>query len=407
MQTRFYIEKRRDKAGKLLLKDRPVFMSVSFAGDRLMLGTGIKVNYHEWDPELQRIRNSLPGSVISNNWLDSLSDAASKTWDRLKAGQETPDRETFQKIFKDLKPRYSKGFFDVFLLFLEAGIEHWSTNTYRKVRTIFRHLREFEDHSGMVISFAHLDGLFLDRFQSFYEAKGNGQATTQKAVNILVWFMNWASEQGYNVNQEYRKFYKMLAKPEANGSRTLFLNWAELTRIRDMKFTSKKMERVRDLFCFMSFTGLRYSELQNLKKEDITEQEIVIRRKNGDPRRISLSAPAMEIYAHYRNKYYLDNMAFPSLSIITMNKYLRILALEAGLDRKVESREDMGTLIPLHECITAGMGVNTFLANAIRLDIPLEVISGFTGVNNDSRFRNIKRQMIKAQHEKLDSLSHG
>jgi hypothetical protein len=50
MQTRFYIEKRKDEAGKLLVKGRPVFMSVSFPGDRLLLSTGIKANYHEGDP---------------------------------------------------------------------------------------------------------------------------------------------------------------------------------------------------------------------------------------------------------------------------------------------------------------------------------------------------------------------
>ena len=97
---------------------------------------------------------------------------------------------------------------------------------------------------------------------------------------------------------------------------------------------------------------------------------------------------ALEIFSLYKNKYYLNNTAFPSLSIITMNKYLKILASEAGLNRK----------------ITAGMGVNTFLANAIRLKVPLEVISGFTGVKNDSRFRHIRKELEKLELEKFADL---
>ena len=90
-----------------------------------------------------------------------------------------------------------------------------------------------------------------------------------------------------------------------------------------------------------------------------------------------------------------------------MNKYLKMLAYEAGLGRMVSLPGDSESQVPIHRLMTAGMGVNTFLANAIRLEIPLEVISGFTGVQNDRRFRHIKKELEKAQLTKFDSLSHG
>lgn len=405
MQTRFYIEKRRDEAGKLLLKDRPVFMSVSFTGDRLMMSTGIKASYYEWDSELQRLKVSYPDSMIFNGWLETLSATAHKAWAEMQISNESPSREEFQRLFKILKPKFSRSFFDVFYLFLESGMNQWSTATFRKVRTIYKHLREFEDSASYKVSFGKMNDEFLERFQNFYAERGNSPNTTHKAINIVVWFMNWATDKGYNINLEYRKFYKSLGENKEVRSSPLFLNWEELSTIRDRACKNKRMERVRDLFSFMCFTGLRYTELQNLRKEDVNEKEIIIRRKQGKTRHVPMNAPALEIFSLYKNKYYLNNTAFPSISIITMNKYLKVIALEAGLGRKVESSD--GDFYPLHSRLTAGMGVNTFLANAIRLNIPLEVISGFTGVQNDNRFRYIKKEMVKVELEKFNSLSHG
>ena len=83
MRTRFHIEKRKDAAGNLLSADRPVFMSVTFEGNRVIIGTGIKVDVNGWDAERQRIQASYPGAQGHNNWLESMQDTAAKTMEAL------------------------------------------------------------------------------------------------------------------------------------------------------------------------------------------------------------------------------------------------------------------------------------------------------------------------------------
>jgi integrase len=403
MQTRFYIERRKDGAGNLLLKDRPVFMSVSFPGDRLMLSTGVKADFHGWDFEQQRVKSSFPGSLITNSWLETLSATADRTLVEIQSGSEKPDGERFRNVFRELKPKYSSGFFSVFFLFLESGLSYWSTATYRKVRTIYKHLREFDDTTAYGISFGNVNLDFLEKFQAFYSEKGNSISTTLKAINILVWFMNWATENGYNVSRDYRKFYKMLEKSEELRPEPLFLKWGELIRLRDMKLDNKRKERVRDLFCFICFTGLKYSELQTLKKEDVLNGELIICKKGGKQRRVPLNAQAFEISSAYKDKYYLNNTAFPSMSIITMNKYLRILGDDAGLNRLVEPVTGSVGMVPLYSRLTAGMGVHTFLANAIELGIPFEIISRFTGIRNNIPAQRIKTVLEKELLSKFNS----
>jgi len=79
MRTRFQIEKRKDAAGNLLSADRPVFMSVTFGGNRVIIGTGIKVDMNGWDADLQKIQVAYPGAQGFNNWLESMQDIA-KQW---------------------------------------------------------------------------------------------------------------------------------------------------------------------------------------------------------------------------------------------------------------------------------------------------------------------------------------
>lgn len=410
MQTRFYIERRKDASGKLLVKDRPVFMSVSLMGERLMLGTGVKTDFNSWDPEQQRVKSSVPGSLWTNSWLETLMTTAEKAWAEISSGSEKPDGEGFRKVFKELKPRYSTGFFNVFYLFLESGINQWSTATYQKVRTIYKHLREFDDTTGYGITFGNLNSEFLNAFQTFYSGKGNSPVTTQKAINIVVWFMNWATEKGYNVSRDYRKFYKALAKGNESQHEPLFLKGDELKRLLELKPDSKRKERARDLFCFICFTGLKFSELQALRKQDVQGGEVIVRKKGGAQRRVPMNSYARNIHLAYEDRYYLNNTAFPSMSIITMNKYLRILGKEAGLNRLVDSHSnshsnshsDSEDMVPLYSRLTAGIAVQTFLANAIELGVPYEVISGFTGIRKNLQAQSIKKILEKKELSKLE-----
>jgi len=147
-----------------------------------MLSTGEKADFHGWDPVKQRVKSSFPGSLSTNVWLETLS----------------------------------------------------ATATYRKVRTIYKHLREFDDSTAYGITFGNVNNDFLEKFQAFYFEKGNSPATTNKTINILVWFMNWATENKYNVSRDYRKFYKALEKSKKSGPEPLFLKWDELIRLWDM-----------------------------------------------------------------------------------------------------------------------------------------------------------------------------
>jgi hypothetical protein len=111
---------------------------------------------------------------------------------------------------------------------------------------------------------------------------------------------------------------------------------------------------------------------------------------------------AGKIYQAYENKYYLNNAAFPSMSIMTLNKYLKVMGKEAGLNRSVPSASVSGERVALYSRLTAGLAVNSFVANAVELEVPAEIIALFTGVRYDSRVHRIKMNLAEAEIQKFD-----
>ena len=405
MRVRFYVEKRRGENGKLLTTRRPIFMTVAFHGKRVLISTGKFVDLKWWDPVKQRVKENSPESKVNNQWLDSLVYTAGVVWKALASLSEKPGVEDFKGEFEKLKPRFSSGFFDILLLFLEEGSERWSSGSYKKVRTFYQQMKVFEKETAYPLNFNTINATFLDKFTAFQKEEGKASSTILKMLNTLVWFLNWASREGYNVYYEYKQFYKLFEGKEEQRKRHLhYLTWEELIRFLDYKSGNVREERAVDLFCIMCLTGLKFGEIIHLKKQDVEDSCLIVRKGNKPARQVPLNRHAKQMMRKYENRFYRENAALPTISPVTMNKYLRIAAEKLQLKREVEDPDDPGKSVPLFSIMTAGLAGQTFIMNALRLDIPAEVITSFTGISNDQRVKVLQHEIAKNEIKKFDQL---
>lgn len=70
------------------------------------------------------------------------------------------------------------------------------------------------------------------------------------------------------------------------------MTWEELTKLREFAIPPAKqsLDHVRDVFLFQYFTGLRYSDVYNLRRSDIKEDHIEVTTiKTSDSLVIKLS----------------------------------------------------------------------------------------------------------------------
>lgn len=119
------------------------------------------------------------------------------------------------------------------------------------------------------------------------------------------------------------------------------MTWKELNQFRDCVIpeTKKHLERIRDVFLFSCFTGLRQSDVYNLRRSDIKENHIEITTiKTANSLIIDLNNHNKAVLDKYKDIHFENDKALPVISNQKMNDYLKELAEMAEIDEPVLRR---------------------------------------------------------------------
>lgn len=141
----------------------------------------------------------------------------------------------------------------------------------------------------------------------------------------------------------------------------IFLNEDEVNHIQTLSLKNRSHVFVRDLFIFQCYTGLSYTDLASLSKNDITEREnrlwiIKARQKTGIISVIPLLPQALDLIEKYSKNNQPINCIFPSYSIQKYNHYLSKIGQEAGLTKRLSSHVGRRTFGNL--ALTRGISIN-------------------------------------------------
>ena len=179
----------------------------------------------------------------------------------------------------------------------ESKLNNWSESTIKKVNTTLTHLKNYNKN----LTLNELNESKLIEIQYYFQKKlCQKNSTTSKNISILKWFLRWVKRKGYNINLDFEKFTPKL---KIIPKKIIFLTVGELKKLKDIKIPIKKkyLERVRDIFLFQCYTGLRYSDVENLKKSDVFDDYIEITTiKTRDNLKIELNNSSREIINKYK-----------------------------------------------------------------------------------------------------------
>ena len=144
-------------------------------------------------------------------------------------------------------------------------------------------------------------------------------------------------------------------------------------------------EKTRDMFCFCCFTSLRYSDMQNLKWANVSEDSIaVVTKKTSDALIIDLNKYSKAILDKYRKRRGIEQKVFQDKSPQKMNIRLKEICKMCGIDTPIVVTEMYGSerkeiIVPKYELITTHCGRRTFISNAIIMGIPPNIVMKWTG----------------------------
>ena len=371
----------------------PILMFLGFDREhRFKCKTDLKVKPKEWDFKKQRKKVNLPGSYEFNDRLNLLSENVTNYYNGLI--KENPDitynqvKEKLTKFIKaDQNPNFEKGtgFFDVFDDYVARNKTKVAPRTIQKYNTLKKSLENFSRAKTKYknLTFSQIDLNFYDEYKNYLllevenprtKKKGLLNDTVSKYIENLKNFMKWSLERNYHKNREFqRSDFSSSRKPKQD---IVTLDFFELKKLYEHDFSeNKRLEQVRDLFCFAAFTGQRWSDIVNFDKGDIVgDSWIFAAEKTGKKTTIPFLgyiAPALDIL----NKY---NYQLPEISNQKFNDYIKEAAEAAKLKRpvRIERMKGIEKIIieqPLHKFITMHTGRRTcvsLLLNVAKMPIP-------------------------------------
>ena len=396
----FALESRK-KDGVLIVENVPIRMRVNFASQRIEFTTGYRIDVAKWDADKQRVKNG-----CTNKFKQSASEINAallgyyteiqEIFKRFEVAEVMPSPVDVKSAFNarhrpdDVQEEQTSEKLDASAEFCKAFDEFvrvcgrqndWTHATYEKFAAVKNHLRAFR--ADLSFSFFNEAGL-TEYVRYLREVREMRNSTIGKQLSFLKWFLRWSFSQGMHRNNAYDTFRPKLKDTQ---KKIIFLTWEELTKLREFEVPPAKqsLDRVRDVFLFQCFTGLRYSDVYNLRRSDIKEDHIEVTTiKTSDSLVIELNKHSKAILEKYQDVVFEHDKALPVITNQKMNEYLKELTELAGINETIrqtyyKGNERIDEVTPKYALLGTHAGRRTFICNALALGIPPQVVMKWTG----------------------------
>jgi integrase len=261
--------------------------------------------------------------------------------------------------------------------------------TIRIYRNTLRRLREYEKSSRRKIDFDTIDLDFYDGWINFLSTNvQHSKNTIGKLTTTLKVFLNEATERGINTNLIFKsKRFKVTREP----STSIYLNEHELMEMYKLDLShSKRLDRTRDLFIVGCWTGLRFTDLVNIKPENIKGDKIEIKtHKTGEVVVLPIHKMVKEIMEKHKDS---PNSLPRGTSNFQMNKSLKDVAkLMESLNTPVQFNITKGgklqtTVKPKYEMVTVHTARRSFATNLYKDGVNSLTIAKLTGHKSERVF---------------------
>jgi integrase len=216
--------------------------------------------------------------------------------------------------------------------------------------------------------------------------KNYGKNTIGTLIKNLKVFMNEAVDRKVTTNMQFKnRRFKTVEEPTDN----IYLTEGDIKRLYELDLTdNNRLEKVRDLFIIGCYTGLRFSDLTKLRRENISRDGSTAKIntiKTGETVIIPLKSYVKAILAKY------DGEPPQAISNQKMNEYLKELGQLADIDEDILITSTKGGVRATDSykkwgLITTHTARRSFATNAYLQGVPSISIMKITGHRTEKSF---------------------
>lgn len=377
------------------VEEKRIDLRVRCQGRQTKLPTQYYARPCDWDKNKRRVKGTSAHAIATNRYLKN-KESDFEAFVLMRTIEGTADRITLDEIRGLLngevveveapKPDNAtiEEIFDLYVDFLKTIDKR--SNTIRNYGTNKRVICGFaKERYGRLVTIKNINLGFVRELRKYLKNdRKNGNGTIEKRLEGLRAAIRYAIHEGYAIDDPFNRYNNLIP---SGSHKTVFLDADEYKRFRAMKLPANAIRSMRlshKMFVFSCETGLRYSDMQDLKWEHLIENNgryealEKIQVKTGNHVHVPLSNQALAIImlnGHNRAGEYV----FDRIENQTINDCLKVLAADAGIAKNLTyhvSRHTFATNL-------ANNGANEFEIAQLLGDKKLDMARIY--VNNDAK----------------------
>jgi integrase/recombinase XerD len=310
----------------------PIYFSVRVGPSANRLPTGKSILLKDWNSKDNCPKKNTKANELLNSYLNKrMSD-----WNVFMLENEV--------MGKPITATIAEGFFKAnskvtFYSFFAEQIGLWKENAPGTLNTYQSTLNVLKQYAPKA-NFGDINLTWIQKFDIFLTTvRGNttgGKFTRHKCLKSVI---NTAIMKGFMpaAPHPYKHF-----KIKAAKSNRSFLTIKELQQVVKVNLPEEEimLEKVKDLFLFSAYTGLRYSDVQNLQWMHISSNPDLIKikmQKTSSEITIPLTASAKAILDKYGKHCIKTPNAtiLPQISNQVVNRNLKLVIERARIKKAV------------------------------------------------------------------------
>ena len=402
---------------KTAATESPIELVYQFKANRIRICIGEAIQPKKWNPYKQRAKETelttKDGRVSLNGYLKELEDFVWKIYkEELEKGTPSP-KVIKNKILEFVRPvevveLKKESIYDLIDRFIKNEItvkgKNKASATIKTYKTTLSHLMAFEKKFKYPINFESITINFYHKFTSYLREEGKGDNTIGKNIQVIKVFMNTAIDMKLTDNTDFKKEAFSVLRVDTDA---VYLTEKEILSFYNYDLSNnKRLERVRDLFVFGCYVGLRFSDYSNIKPENLImvkgKQFLKVKTQKTDELVI---IPCHTIVKQIFEKYYgaTLNSLPPTISNQKFNKFIKEAAKIAGLTETGRLSNNLS--LPLCECISSHTCRRSFATNYYG-KIQTKTLMQITGHKSERTFlryiKTSKQESAERLHEIME-----
>ena len=403
-----------------------IYCYITYQNKKVTHYTDKKIEPKHWNLESQQVRKSHPSNAELNFWLKDIRTFVAKLeleWSKKYSStgkvpiipptylKENLDKY-FTKTTKDEREEDNQksfwGYYNQFLTRMKNGTRvHLSKGTPMEPKTIFqfenlkRHLENYQKVKKTKIEFDKIDLTFYNDFVEYLTTKLKlAPNTIGKLITNLKVFLREAFDEGITTNNIFanRRF-----RSNSSLADTIYLTTIEIKEISNLDLkTNLKLDRVRDMFIIGCYTGLRFSDIVNIKPEHINDGMIEITQvKTKEKVTIPIRPEVERLLSKYNNSLHkISNQKFNDYLYDVVKK---CKGLEIEVTKKtIQGGKQIVIKKPKYEFISSHTARRSFATNEyMAKGLNVRDIMAITGHKTERSFYRYIRETPKENAERV------